>query len=269
MTAPAVRRAAAPAVLAESWRLRELSRRLVMRNLAVRFQRSLLGVAWAFITPLATIAALSFVFSRVVPIGVPNYWAFLFSGFFVWNFATQSLYASSSVISEHAHMVRSVAFPPELLVVSSTVSRIVEFLFDLLLVVAVLAIFHFRGLPPALLVVPVLVVAQFLIVLGLAFPIAALSIFFHDVQHALPVLLTILIYLCPVFYPITLVPESARWIYEINPIAQLLGAYHTVLYEGAMPGPLVIGRLLLVAVAVFLAGYALFRHKRAYFAEIV
>jgi ABC-type polysaccharide/polyol phosphate export permease len=269
MTAPVLRRATPPPVLAECWRLRELARRLVMRNLAVRFQRSLLGVGWAFITPLATIAALSFVFSRVVPIGIPNYWAFLFSGFFVWNFATQALYASSSVIAEHAHMVRSVSFPPELLVVSSTVSRMVEFLFDLMLVVVVLAIFHLRALPSALLLLPLLLAVQFLIVLGLAFPVAAMSIFFHDVQHALPVLLTILIYLSPVFYPITLVPESARWIYELNPVAQLLGAYHAVLYEGVAPDAFAIMRLTVVAIAVFLAGYGLFRFRRAYFAEIV
>jgi lipopolysaccharide transport system permease protein len=136
-------------------------------------------------------------------------------------------------------------------------------------VLAVLAIFHHHALPESYLVLPLLLLVQLLLVIGLALPIATLSVFYYDVYHALPIALTTLFYLSPVFYPASMVPAAAQGAYFLNPIAGLLTLYHDVLYWGRMPSLPLLGGMLLAAVTINLAGYALFRRYAAIFPEIV
>ncbi len=251
------------------WRYRELLHSLVVRNLKVKYQRSLLGFVWTLVNPLFTVAVLGVVFSHVVRIPLPHYWAFLLSGYFVWNFMLQTLNTGTYIFAEHSRLTRSVAFPSEVLVFGAAGSRLIEFAVEVGLVLGVLAIFHHHVVPESYLVLPVLLLIQLLLVIGLALPIATLSVFYYDVYHALPIALTTLFYLSPVFYPAEMVPAAARDLYFLNPIAGLLTLYHDVLYWGRMPSPELLGGMLLAAVTIFLAGYALFRRYAAIFPEIV
>jgi lipopolysaccharide transport system permease protein len=251
------------------WRYRELLHSLVVRNLKVKYQRSLLGFVWTLVNPLFTVAVLGVVFSHVVRIPLPHYWAFLLSGYFVWNFMLQTLNTGTYIFAEHSRLTRSVAFPSEILVFGAAGSRLIEFAVEVSLVLGVLAIFHHHVVPESYLVLPVLLVIQLLLVIGLALPIATLSVFYYDVYHALPIALTTLFYLSPVFYPAEMVPAAARGVYFLNPIAGLLTLYHDVLYWGRMPSPELLGGMLLAAVTIYLAGYALFRRYAAIFPEIV
>ena len=257
------------APLAELWRYRELMRRLTVRNLKVRYQRSALGFLWTLLNPLFTMAILVAVFGYVIRVPVPNYWAFLVSGYFAWVFVLHTLGTSAFIIPDHAYMARAVAFPSEILVFSSAAARLAEFCAELLLAVVVLVVFHHQGVPASFALLPLLVVLHLMITVGLAMPIAALSVFFHDVKHALPVALTMLAYIAPVFYPASAVPEAVRPYYMLNPLASLLTLYHQVLYEGRMPSAQLTGGLTVFAVVTFLAGYVAFRRHRALFAEIV
>jgi lipopolysaccharide transport system permease protein len=251
------------------WRYRELLHSLVVRNLKVKYQRSLLGFVWTLVNPLFTVAVLGVVFSHVVRIPLSHYWAFLLSGYFVWNFMLQTLNTGTYIFAEHSRLTRSVAFPSEILVFGAAGSRLIEFAVEVGLVIAVLAIFHHQTVPESYVVLPILLVIQLLLVIGLALPIATLSVFYYDVYHALPIALTTLFYLSPVFYPAEMVPAAARDLYFLNPIAGLLTLYHDVLYWGRMPSPELLGGMLLAAAAIYLAGYALFRRYAAIFPEIV
>jgi ABC-type polysaccharide/polyol phosphate export permease len=251
------------------WRYRELLHSLVVRNLKVKYQRSLLGFVWTLVNPLLTVAVLGVVFSHVVRIPLPHYWAFLLSGYFVWNFALQTLNTGTYIFAEHSRLTRSVAFPSEILVFGASGSRLIEFTAEIGLVLAVLAVFHHQGIPGSYALLPVLMLIQLLLVIGIALPIATLSVFYYDVYHALPIALTTLFYLSPVFYPAEMVPEAARGFYFLNPIAGLLTLYHEVFYWGRMPSFHLLGGMLLAAFIVYLAGYAIFRRYAAIFPEIV
>jgi ABC-type polysaccharide/polyol phosphate export permease len=132
-----------------------------------------------------------------------------------------------------------------------------------------LAAFHHHGIPASYALLPVLVLIQLLLVIGIALPIATLSVFYYDVYHALPIALTTLFYLSPVFYPAEMVPEAARGLYFLNPVAGLLTLYHEVFYWGRMPSFHLLGGMLVAAFAVYLVGYAIFRRYAAIFPEIV
>jgi ABC-type polysaccharide/polyol phosphate export permease len=116
---------------------------------------------------------------------------------------------------------------------------------------------------------PVLLVIQVLLVIGLALPIATLSVFYYDVQHALPIALTTLFYLSPVFYPAEMVPAAARQLYFLNPVAGLLTLYHQILYAGHMPSLSLLYGMIVAAVAIYAIGYAIFNRYASVFAEIV
>ena len=254
--------------LVRVWRYRELLRGLVVRNLKVKYQRSLLGFVWTLVNPLLTVTILVVVFSRVVRIQVPDYWAFLLSGYFVWNFMLQTLNTGTYIFAEHSRLIRSVAFPSEILVLGAAGSRLIEFCAEIALILLALILMHHHRLPSSYALLPVLILIQLLLAIGLALPIATLSVFYHDVYHALPIALTTLFYLSPVFYPAQMVPEAARPFYFLNPIAGLLTLYQTVVYAGRFPDPILLLGTASAAVLICLIGYAVFRHYASIFAEI-
>ena len=259
----------APSRLTQVWQHRELLRSMIIRNLKVKYQRSLLGFVWTLFNPLFTVTILVVVFSHVVRIPVPHYWAFVLSGYFVWNCMLQTLNTGTYIFAEHSRLTRSVAFPSEILVFGAVGSRVVEFLAEIILIMVLLAGFHHFRIPASYALLPVLVILQILIAIGLALPIATLSVFYYDVQHALPIALTTLFYLSPVFYPVDMVPESMRPFYFINPMAGLLSLYHEILYLGRMPSLSLLLGVVAAALLVYSVGYAVFKRYASVYAEIV
>jgi lipopolysaccharide transport system permease protein len=255
--------------LRQVWRYRELLRGLVVRNLKVKYQRSLLGFVWTLVNPLLTVSILVIVFSHVVRIQVPHYWAFLLSGYFVWNFMLQTLNTGTWIFAEHSRLTRSVAFPSEILVFSAAGSRLIEFLAEISLILAAMILLHHHGVPASFALVPVLIVLQVVLAIGLALPIATLSVFYYDIYHALPIALTSLFYLSPVFYPASMVPESLRTLYFLNPVAGLLTLYHVVVYAGQWPSAGLLAGTCAATTLVWVLGYAIFHRYAASFAEIV
>jgi ABC-type polysaccharide/polyol phosphate export permease len=248
---------------------RSLILNLVLRNMKVKYQRSFLGFFWTLLNPVIVVAVLTVIFSIVVRIPIEHYWAFLLSGYFAWNFLSSCISASTYTIAEHAYIIRNVAFPSEALVVSAALSRFIEYLAELAIIVVVLAWLHLGHVPASFALLPLLLVLQLLLAIGIQLPIATLSVFYKDVDHAVPIALLALFYVSPVFYPASMIPEPFQALYLANPVAQLLTLYHTVLYEGAMPGPALVAAACATTALVALGGYAIFRRFDPLFAEVV
>jgi ABC-type polysaccharide/polyol phosphate export permease len=240
-----------------------------MRNLMVKYQRSLLGFFWTLINPIVTVAVLIAVFSHVVRIAVPDYWAFLLSGYFVWNFIIQTLSMGTYIFAEHSKLLRTASFPSEILVFSAAIAKLTEFAIAMGLVLIALIAFHHHGFPRGFFLMPLLVFMQMLLVIGLALPITCLSVFYYDVHHALPIALATLFYASPVFYPVSLVPEIIRPYYMLNPIAGLLKLFHISIYEGKLPPVSLLIGMLVFSTAIFIVGYAIYRRYENIYAEIV
>ena len=255
--------------VAELWTVRELFRQLVIRNLKVRYQRSFLGFVWLLANPILSAATLVMVFAYIVRLPVVDYWAFVLSGYFAWVFVAHTVGTSTFIIAEHAAMAKSVALPMDIFVLAAAGSRLIEFAAELLLAVVILAVFHHHRLPASFLLLPLAVLLLVLITLGLAFPAAALGAHFRDVQHGLPVALTMLMYASPVFYPARLVPGEFSTLYLVNPFAQILTLFHVVLYEGRLPTALQLAVATTTSLAVYVAGHLQFRRRRALLPEII
>jgi lipopolysaccharide transport system permease protein len=255
-------------VLAELWQYRELLRSLVIRDLKVKYQRSLLGLIWTLLNPLMTVAILITVFSYFMRIHIGHYWVFLISGFFVWNFISQVLSSTTFLLSNHASLSRSVYFPREILVLSAAFSRLVEFLFEITIVLVVLFVFHYSQVPFSLILLPFLILIQVAMAVGMMFPCAVISVLFYDFKHALPILITSLFYLTPVFYHASMIPEGVRTFFYLNPFTGLLSLYHTVLYEAAWPSIMLLCSVSIAAAGILVVGYRVFRKYKGVCVEI-
>lgn len=255
--------------LLELLRYRELVWNLTARELKVKYQRSWLGFLWTLLNPLITIGVLVTVFAHIMRIPIDNYWAYLISGYFAWSFFSQTINGGVQAAVGNAYLTCSAYFPQEVLVLSSTLARLIEFLGELIIVLTLLAIFHHKGIPLSFVMVVPLVPILFLISIGLSFPLVALAVYYEDAVQMIPLATLVLFYLSPVFYNIGLVPENLRKIYLLNPIASLLDMFHAALYRGEMPNFMTLLALTGVASFLGLGGYIIFNRKKRGFAEIV
>jgi ABC-type polysaccharide/polyol phosphate export permease/GT2 family glycosyltransferase len=255
--------------LAELSQYRELIWNLTLRDLKVKYKRSWLGFFWTLLNPLIVVAVLVAVFSYIVKIPIKNYWAFLISGYFVFFFFTTTLNGSAQTALGNAYLWRKAYFSREVLIVSSTLARFLEFLVEISIVLIALMIFHHKGIPFSFIMLLPLLPILFLFTIGVTFPLVTLSIYFNDVLQIIPRLTLALFYISPVFYSIDFVPEKFRDIYLLNPVAVLLNLIHSSLYRGEIPDLKLFLRLSIIAVIMGVVGYIIFNRKKHEFAEIV
>lgn len=246
--------------------LRDLLRELVVRDMKLRYKRSVLGFAWSLLNPLAQLLVLNFVFQRVLPLNIPNYTSFLFSGILVWTWFSSSLYAATGAIVDNRDLIRRPGFPLGVLPVVSIASNFIHFLLALPVLLLFLTL---SGIPlrPTLFFLPVLFVIQFFLTLSFAYLVAALHVSFRDTQYLLGIALLLGFYLSPVFYDIGAIPESYLTLYYLNPMVLIIDSYRAVLMRGALPDGS--GLLLLAGASVVLywLGHQVFERSSRRFVE--
>jgi ABC-type polysaccharide/polyol phosphate export permease len=255
--------------LSELRSYRELVWNLTARDLKVKYQRSWLGFLWTLLNPLITVTVLVGVFSYVVRLPIEHYWAFLISGYFVWNFFSQTLNGGVQAAVGNAYLTRSSYFPQEVLVLSSALARFIEFIFELTIVMLLLAVFHHGRVPLSFLMALPILPILFLLAVGVSFPLVNLAVYYHDAIQAIPLVTLLLFYVSPVFYSVEFVPEGVRTIYMLNPVAALLTLCQDVFYSGKMPSLMVLFFLGGLAFFTYFLGYSVFNRNKRQFAEIV
>ncbi|MCE5307549.1 MAG: ABC transporter permease [Acidobacteriales bacterium] len=239
------------------------------RTIRARYQQTVLGVLWAIIQPLATVAIFNLVFTRFVHVntdGVP-YILFSFVAVVPWTFFASSLTDGLNSITDNMNLVAKVYFPRELLAVAVILARLVDFAIAAG-ALAVLMVYHRIPLfGKTWLYFPLIVMVQFVLSLGLGLIGSALNVFYRDIKHMAALGLQILIYASPVIYPASAVPQQLRQVYFLNPMAGVLESYRAVLLHGGAPDPHLLWSGL-SAFAVLLFGYFFFKRLEPEFADV-
>lgn len=253
-------------------RNRALFRNFYRRELTDRYLGSSTGLAWALLHPLALLAVYHFVFTMVFRAGSmqgKSFLLFVAVALWPWLAAQEGLQRATVSLASYAGLIRKVAFPHELVIYASVAATLTLQFTGYLAVLVALALFgepvHFAGL---LLAVP-LWLAMAVAVTGLALAFAALQVFMRDVEHVLMPVLMIVMYLTPILYPMTMVPDGLRpWI-AMNPFGWLVERLRDTLLDGRLA--LQWGDAVAVAgsVAVFLAGRWVFRRLSSYFEDFL
>ena len=245
---------------------RDLLYELVGRDMKLRYKRSVLGILWSLLNPLAYLLVLTFLFRRVVPLDIPHYRLFVFTGILAWNWFNASLTGATASITTGREFIRQPGFPVAILPAVTILSNLVHFLLALGLLLVIL-VASGGWLSQTVLVLPLVILLQFVMTLGIAYFTATLNVTFRDTHHLLGVILMLGFFLTPVFYHARSVPEAYQPIYRLNPMVHLIGAYRDVIIQGRWPDAEPLIFVAMAATALLWLGHRLFVHASYEFAE--
>ncbi len=216
------------------YQYRDLIFQLVRRDIVARYKRSVLGVAWTMLQPLGMMVILSLVFSNLFA-SVKGYPAYILSGLIAWTFFSQTTSAMISQIVWGGALLKQIYLPRTSFSVSAIGTGIVNLGFSLLTLILIMLIF---GLPISwtIIFMPVSMLLLAAFALGVGLIISTMAIYFPDVAEMYAVVLVAWMYLTPIIYPESLVPEAYKfWIFNCNPMYYLVKVFRMPVFEGSLP----------------------------------
>ena len=248
------------------WGARELLRNLVVRDLKVRYKKSVLGIAWSMITPLAMMFIFTFIFTQVFKTSVKDFQVFFLAGFLPWLYFSNSLMTSVSAIVGNGPLIKKVFFPREVLPIATVLSQGVHFLLSLVVFGAYMLFIGYNFLPLLPLVLMAFIL-QTLLNMGFAMGIAAGNVSFRDIQELIGIIILLWFYGTPIIYELGSVPAKYRPILKVNPMTWFVDMYRQLLYYRTLPSLETWTICIVSAVLAFGLGYALFNRLAVSFAK--
>ena len=256
--------------LPELWRFRHLFLILVWRTLKVRYQQTVIGVAWAVLQPLLLTVVFTVIFgllARMPTDGIP-YPIFVLSGLLVWQFVAQSTQHASTAVVANYHLVTRIYFPRILLPMASIAAHV----FDLFCVLGLMAGFLvWYGLVPTAGIVaflPMLLLAA-ITVFGLSLWLGTLFVSYRDIGHLLPFMIQIWMFVSPVIYPLSLLPPKYTFLYALNPLVVVIQTSRWAFCGAAPPAGWMVAVAWVIALTLCVTGLWFFRRHEGTFADIV
>ncbi len=256
--------------LREIWAYRDLLSLLVRRDISIRYKQSALGVAWAVLQPVVPMLIFSLVFGRFAKLpseGYP-YSVFTLAALLPWLYFARALSSTSDSIVGASNLVTKIYFPRLIIPLSKAISGLADF--GVAFVVLALVMAWYRIVPgPALLMLPVFIVVTTLTAFALGLWLTALNVKYRDIGLLLPFLIQVWMYISPIAYSTTLVPEHLRWLYSLNPIVGVVEGFRWSLLGNTPPDP---GPMLLsfgIVLVLLVSGLINFRRTERTFADVI
>jgi lipopolysaccharide transport system permease protein len=223
----------------ELWQYRELFYFFAWRDIKVRYKQTALGALWAMFAPLVTVVVFTIFFNRVAHIKSPNsipYAIFSYTGLLFWNFFCNALSSTSNSMVNNRGVITKIYFPRLIAPFSATIVNMVDFGFAFAMYAALFLYYGIApGLAGVLLLLPMLALT-FIAATGMGLFFGALNVRYRDVGFIVPFMVSTLLFLTPVIYPITLVPPRYQWILYLNPMTGIIQAMRAgTLHQGAIP----------------------------------
>lgn len=256
--------------LGELWRYRELFYFFVWRDLKVRYKQTVLGALWAIIQPFFTMVIFSLFFGRLAQVpseGVP-YPIFSFAALVPWTFFANSLTQASNSLVINANMIKKIYFPRLTIPISIVLSGLVDFALAFIVLLLMMAYYDIWPTRNALWL-PLLLALALVTSLGVSLWLAAMNVQFRDVRYAVPFLVQAWLFLTPIAYPSSLVPEQWRTLYALNPMVGVVEGFRWALLDtNTAPGPMVFVSAI-VSLLLLVSGLFYFRRLEKTFADVV
>ncbi len=253
-------------VFKEIYNYRELLKTNIKKEIRGKYKGSWLGVLWTFLNPLLMLAVYAFVFPYILRVNVDNYTIFMIVALIPWNFFTTAIQSGTGSVVANGNILKKVYFPREIIPISITTSQLVNFLITCI-IMAVFIIFSGVGFSVHVLLFPLLVLIQYILILGLTFILSALTVFVRDIDHFVSVILMLGFYATPIVYQGEMLPKKFQIFLKLNPMAQLVEAYRSILYYHRMPDMTMLVIWGLGSVALLVVGYLIFKKLEKSFVE--
>ena len=253
-------------VFKEIYNYRELLKTNIKKEIRGKYKGSWLGVLWTFLNPLLMLVVYAFVFPYILRVNVDNYTIFMIVALIPWNFFTTAIQSGTGSVVANGNILKKVYFPREIIPISITTSQLVNFLITCI-IMAVFIIFSGVGFSVHALLFPLLVLIQYILILGLTFILSALTVFVRDIDHFVSVILMLGFYATPIVYQGEMLPKKFQIFLKLNPMAQLVEAYRSILYYHRMPDMTMLVIWGVGSVALLVVGYLIFKKLEKSFVE--
>ena len=240
---------------------------LVRKDLRGRYKGSVLGFFWTFLNPLLQLVVYTAVFSYVLRVNIDKYYLYLFVGLIPWMFFSSSMTGGAASILAQKDLIKKIYFPREVIPISYVTSCFVNMLLTFLVIFAVVLISGVGLNPLALLCLPIVMVVEYIMALGIAMLTSAVTVYFRDLEHILGIVSMAWMYMTPIMYTKDMVPDKLLPLFNINPMTHVIECYRSILYEAAIPNLKTLISATVLCILFLLLGLVVFSKLQKHFAE--
>jgi len=243
--------------LTELIRYKDLLYNLVVRDLTVRYKRSVLGFFWSMLNPLLNTIVFTIVFSNIFRFGVKDFVIYFLSGYQLWNFFAQSTQVASYCLLRNGPLFKKIYIPKSIFVISTLLSNLVNLALALIPLFILLPIIG-KGFHLSLLFLPVAILFAVMFTIGISFVLSATAVFFNDIIDMYQIFIMPWMYLTPIVYPIDIIPKEYIPLLKLNPMYYIVECFRLPIYMGELPNFQTVCVALLVSSASLVIGYLVF-----------
>lgn len=251
----------------ELYNYRQMIFSLVKKDLRGRYKGSVLGFLWTFVNPLLQLCVYTIVFSVLLPTNIDKYYLHLFVALIPWIFFSSAITVGSSSVIAQKDLIKKIYFPREVIPIAYVTSCFVNMLLCFVVIFAVILFsgtgFNLR----AILCLPLIMVVEYLLALGMAMLTSAVTVYFRDLEHILGIVSMAWMYMTPVMYSIDIVPAKYRTAFSLNPMTPVIQAYRDILYYAKVPELSTLASAFFLGVIFLVVGNLVFSKLKKRFAE--
>lgn len=251
----------------ELYAYREMILNLVKKDLRGRYKGSILGFFWTFLNPLLQLLVYTLVFSTILKSNIERYYLFLFVALIPWIFFSSTLITGATSVLWGKELVKKIYFPRKVLPISSVTSGFVNMLFCFIIIFIVIFISGNGVNFVALLYLPPVMLVEYIFVLGISMITSACTVYLRDLEYILNIISMAWMYMTPIMYDITIVPEEYQFLFNLNPMTPIIIAYRDILYYKQIPRLQTLAHAFSFGIIVFIIGWILFEHLQKRFVE--
>lgn len=245
---------------------RELLKTNVKKEIRGRYKNSILGVMWSFLNPLLQLVVYSVIFGALLSGGDPTYPIYICVALIPWTFFTTTVTQSAFTVVGNGDIIKKVYFPREILPISVVTSGAVNFVISTIIILA-FVIFSGVGLSWYILLYPFVLLIQYILLLGIAFIVSSITVYFRDLEHIIGIILLAAFYGTPIVYKLEQLPANLQILMQLNPMTHIINGYRDIFYYHQMPNMKVLLILLGISVLLTVVGYFIFKKLQKGFAE--
>ena len=248
------------------YKYRELLKTNVKKEIRGKYKNSFLGVLWSFLNPLLQIVVYGLVFQVILKNPQENYAIFLCCGLIPWTFFSSAITRSAFTMIENGNIIKKVYFPREILPISIVTSEAVNFMISTIIILG-FVIFGGIGISKYILFYPLILLAQYLLLIGISLIISSISVYVRDLQHLIGVAMQLLFYATPIVYSAESIPDNFKWILYLNPMTYIINGYRDIFYNQQMIDIIPTLCLIIISIILCFIGYIIFNKLQKGFAE--
>ena len=243
---------------------------LALREVQLRYRQTLLGVAWVILQPLLTTLIFTFIFGGLLGASSENvrYEVFAFAGLIPWNVFSQSLQRGGVSLTRDLRLITKIFFPRIIIPIANALSTLVDFGVSFLILLILLLVFRIP-ITLSCLSLPLILVLTLLLSIGVGVIFAALNVYYRDFTYVLPFLIQVWLFVSPLAYSSSIIPEKWKWVYSLNPMAGIIDGFRWAIFGTTNFPAYSLIYSSVVSIVVFLIGMFVFKRLERSFADVI